>query len=168
MPSLFVLRSGVTIGFEESLYTVEEPSSGTVALQVCLLVMEGSLGRSLQVVPEWREGTAQGMEIQRWRRLSRLLRILAMYSRFPLRSFPFTGNLWFVCAVYFNVYLWHAQTINFHERERETECSNTTEIDCSPSLFVELILLYHTLQMDKITIDRQETTDSLHKWRDPA
>ncbi len=54
-----------------------------------------------------------------------------IYSRFPLCSnilFPFTGNLWFVCAVNFNVHLWYAQTINFHERE--TECSNATEINC--------------------------------------
>ncbi len=28
--------------------------------------------------------------------------------------FPFMGNLWFVFALSFNVYLWHAQTINFH------------------------------------------------------
>lgn len=54
---------GVTIGFEETLYTAEEPSSGTVPRQVCLLVIEGSLGRNLQVVPEWREGTAEGIII---------------------------------------------------------------------------------------------------------
>lgn len=52
---------GVTIGFEETGYTAEEPSSGTVAREVCLRVLQGSLGRELQVVPEWRPGTAQGI-----------------------------------------------------------------------------------------------------------
>ncbi len=36
---------------------------------------------------------------------------------------PFTGNLWFVCAVNFNVHLWHAQTINFHEWKMEIDCT---------------------------------------------
>ena len=59
--TFYAMILGVTIGFEEPLYIVEEPSSGTVAQQVCLLIRQGNLGRNLQVVPEWREDTAQGM-----------------------------------------------------------------------------------------------------------
>lgn len=55
-----LLSEGVTIGFEEPLYSVDEPSSGVVSVQVCLRVTGGTLGRDLQIVPDWREGTAQG------------------------------------------------------------------------------------------------------------
>ena len=56
------LLKGVTIGFERPLYTAEEPANGVVPLQVCVSVMAGTLGRELQVVPEWREDTASGKE----------------------------------------------------------------------------------------------------------
>lgn len=56
----------MTIGFEETLYTPSEPTSGSTSLQVCASVLDGALGRTLQVVPEWREDTAsgKGMEIK--------------------------------------------------------------------------------------------------------
>ncbi len=63
--------------------------------------------------------------------------ILAIHFRSNI-PFPFMGNLWFVCAVNFNVHLWHAQTINFHERK--TDCSNATEIDCSTIYSLPAIL----------------------------
>lgn len=56
-------HEGVTIGFEEITYLAEEPVAGVMALQVCVVLMGGMLGRELQVVPEWQEGTARGKSI---------------------------------------------------------------------------------------------------------
>ncbi len=55
-------------------------------------------------------------------------------TRLYNNCFPFTGNLWFVFEVSFNLYLWHAQTINFHGMCNKY--SNGKEILCSSKLFV--------------------------------
>lgn len=61
VPVLPSLPLGVTIGFDETLYTTQEPLVGIMSVEVCASVRAGSLGRELQVVPEWREVSAQGM-----------------------------------------------------------------------------------------------------------
>lgn len=56
----YTINIVVTIGFEQTAYMVGEPSSGVVNLQVCVTVNAGTLGRNLQIVPRWTEGTARG------------------------------------------------------------------------------------------------------------
>ena len=54
---------GLTLGFERTTYSFDEPSAGTSLTRedICITVSNGELGFSLVIVPEWTATTATGM-----------------------------------------------------------------------------------------------------------
>ena len=49
---------GLTIGFEEETYTVTEPTGVQTIQTVCMVILQGTLGRDLTVRPVTNDGTA--------------------------------------------------------------------------------------------------------------
>ena len=48
------------IGFERESYTTSEPSGAVqVAVDVCMVVLSGAVGRQLSIAAQWQPGTAQ-------------------------------------------------------------------------------------------------------------
>lgn len=49
---------GLTIGFEEETYTITEPTGVQTIQTVCMVILQGTLGRDLTVRPITNDGTA--------------------------------------------------------------------------------------------------------------
>ena len=49
---------GLTIGFEEETYTITEPTGVQTIQIVCMVILQGTLGRDLTVRPVTNDGTA--------------------------------------------------------------------------------------------------------------
>ena len=58
-----VLLPGLTLGFERTTYSFNEPPAGTSLTRedICITVSSGELGFSLVIVPQWTSSTATGM-----------------------------------------------------------------------------------------------------------
>ena len=50
---------GLTIGFEEETYTITEPTGVQTIQTVCMVILQGTLGRDLTVRPVTNDGTAR-------------------------------------------------------------------------------------------------------------
>ena len=53
---------GLTIGFEQETYTVNEPTGVQTIQSVCMVILQGTLGRNLTVRPITNDGTATSNE----------------------------------------------------------------------------------------------------------
>ena len=55
---LNLVTKGLTIGFEQETYTISEPTGVQTIQSVCMVILQGTLGRNLTVRPITNDGTA--------------------------------------------------------------------------------------------------------------